>query len=108
MQGAQRRACTVQRSRGGGARGVPERSNPNLTLADYSLSLLLHLYLTLIGAHCIVFFRDEVGVDPIVDSVSICIYSRRTQVGVDLIVAQGTEAGGHTGDVATSVLIPQV
>jgi len=29
------------------------------------------------------------------------------EVGIDLIIAQGTEAGGHTGDVATSVLIPQ-
>lgn len=28
--------------------------------------------------------------------------------GVDLICAQGTEGGGHTGAVATSVLIPQV
>lgn len=28
-------------------------------------------------------------------------------VGVDLIIAQGTEAGGHTGDVATMPLIPQ-
>jgi NAD(P)H-dependent flavin oxidoreductase YrpB (nitropropane dioxygenase family) len=28
-------------------------------------------------------------------------------VGVDLIIAQGTEAGGHTGDVATLPLIPQ-
>lgn len=28
------------------------------------------------------------------------------EVGVDIICAQGTEAGGHTGDLATSVLIP--
>jgi NAD(P)H-dependent flavin oxidoreductase YrpB (nitropropane dioxygenase family) len=28
--------------------------------------------------------------------------------GVDLIVAQGTEAGGHTGEVATMVLVPEV
>jgi NAD(P)H-dependent flavin oxidoreductase YrpB (nitropropane dioxygenase family) len=28
--------------------------------------------------------------------------------GVDIIVAQGTEAGGHTGDVATMVLVPEV
>lgn len=28
--------------------------------------------------------------------------------GVDLIIAQGTEGGGHTGDVATMVLVPQV
>lgn len=29
-------------------------------------------------------------------------------VGVDLVIAQGTEAGGHTGDVSTLVLVPQV
>ena len=28
--------------------------------------------------------------------------------GMDIICAQGTEGGGHTGDTATSVLIPQV
>ncbi|MGB8650688.1 MAG: nitronate monooxygenase family protein [Mycobacteriales bacterium] len=28
--------------------------------------------------------------------------------GVDIIVAQGTEAGGHSGDVATMVLVPEV
>lgn len=28
--------------------------------------------------------------------------------GVDLIIAQGTEAGGHTGEVSTLVLVPQV
>ena len=28
--------------------------------------------------------------------------------GVDAVCAQGTEAGGHTGDIATTVLIPQV
>ncbi len=27
-------------------------------------------------------------------------------VGVDLICAQGGEGGGHTGDIATSVLLP--
>jgi len=29
------------------------------------------------------------------------------EVGIDLLIAQGTEAGGHTGDVATLPLIPQ-
>jgi len=30
------------------------------------------------------------------------------EAGVDIVVAQGTEAGGHTGDVATMVLVPEV
>jgi NAD(P)H-dependent flavin oxidoreductase YrpB (nitropropane dioxygenase family) len=33
---------------------------------------------------------------------------KQKEVGVDIIVAQGTEAGGHTGDVSTMVLIPEV
>jgi len=33
---------------------------------------------------------------------------RQREAGVDLIVAQGTEAGGHTGSIATFVLVPDV
>jgi len=33
---------------------------------------------------------------------------RHVAAGVDLIIAQGTEAGGHTGEIATMVLVPEV
>jgi NAD(P)H-dependent flavin oxidoreductase YrpB (nitropropane dioxygenase family) len=33
---------------------------------------------------------------------------RHVEAGVDLVVAQGTEAGGHTGQVSTMVLVPEV
>jgi NAD(P)H-dependent flavin oxidoreductase YrpB (nitropropane dioxygenase family) len=33
---------------------------------------------------------------------------RQVTAGVDIIVAQGTEAGGHCGEVSTMVLIPEV
>src|SRR5207302_3816888 len=33
---------------------------------------------------------------------------KQVAAGVDIIVAQGTEAGGHTGDVSTMVLVPEV
>ena len=33
---------------------------------------------------------------------------RHMAAGVEVIVAQGTEAGGHTGEIATMVLVPQV
>jgi NAD(P)H-dependent flavin oxidoreductase YrpB (nitropropane dioxygenase family) len=33
---------------------------------------------------------------------------RQVSAGVDLLVAQGTEAGGHCGEVTTMVLIPEV
>lgn len=34
--------------------------------------------------------------------------ARHKAAGVDVIIAQGTEAGGHTGEIATLVLVPQV
>ncbi|GAA0948831.1 nitronate monooxygenase family protein [Nonomuraea longicatena] len=33
---------------------------------------------------------------------------KQVEVGVDVVVAQGTEAGGHTGEISTMVLVPQV
>ena len=33
---------------------------------------------------------------------------RQVEDGVDVIIAQGTEAGGHTGEIATMVLVPEV
>ncbi|NKB35480.1 MAG: nitronate monooxygenase [Pseudomonadales bacterium] len=33
---------------------------------------------------------------------------KQVQAGVDIMVASGTEAGGHCGDVSTMVLIPEV
>ena len=34
--------------------------------------------------------------------------ARHAAAGADIIVAQGTEAGGHTGEIATMVLVPEV
>ena len=34
--------------------------------------------------------------------------ARHKRMGVDIIVAQGTEAGGHTGEIATMVLVPEI
>ena len=33
---------------------------------------------------------------------------RQQQAGVDIIVAQGTEAGGHTGEIGSMVLLPDI
>ena len=33
---------------------------------------------------------------------------RQKAAGVEVFIAQGTEAGGHTGDIATMVLVPEV
>ena len=33
---------------------------------------------------------------------------RHREAGVELLIAQGTEAGGHTGDISTLVLVPDI
>jgi NAD(P)H-dependent flavin oxidoreductase YrpB (nitropropane dioxygenase family) len=33
---------------------------------------------------------------------------RHVEMGADIVVAQGYEAGGHTGEIATMVLVPEV
>jgi NAD(P)H-dependent flavin oxidoreductase YrpB (nitropropane dioxygenase family) len=33
---------------------------------------------------------------------------RHVAAGADMVIAQGTEAGGHTGEISTLVLVPQV
>lgn len=33
---------------------------------------------------------------------------RQKAAGVDLVIAQGSEAGGHTGEIGTMVLVPQI
>lgn len=33
---------------------------------------------------------------------------RQKDAGVDLVIAQGSEAGGHTGEIGTMVLVPQI
>jgi NAD(P)H-dependent flavin oxidoreductase YrpB (nitropropane dioxygenase family) len=38
----------------------------------------------------------------------MCIRARQMAAGVDLLVAQGSEAGGHTGTISSMVLWPQV
>lgn len=33
---------------------------------------------------------------------------RHVEMGVDVVIAQGTEAGGHCGEISTMVLVPQI
>src|SRR5690606_26527241 len=50
----------------------------------------------------------EAGV-PVAALVGTVEHARRqVAAGADIIVAQGTEAGGHTGEISTLVLVPQV
>ncbi|TDE32457.1 nitronate monooxygenase [Nonomuraea mesophila] len=50
----------------------------------------------------------EAGV-PVAALVGTVEHARKqVAAGADLVVAQGTEAGGHTGEISTMVLVPQV
>ncbi len=41
--------------------------------------------------------------------VGTVVHAERQKIaGVDVIIAQGSEAGGHTGEIGTMVLVPQV
>lgn len=50
--------------------------------------------------------RHGVPVAALVGSVKHAL--RQVEAGVDILVAQGTEAGGHTGEISTMVLVPDV
>lgn len=43
---------------------------------------------------------------PVVASVALAV--RLARMGVDGLIAEGTEAGGHVGDITTMALVPQV
>lgn len=43
---------------------------------------------------------------PVVPSISLA--KRMERLGVDAVIAEGTEAGGHIGELSTMVLVPQV
>ena len=52
-------------------------------------------------------FKEEgIKVMPVVSSVALARRLERT--GVDVIVAEGMESGGHIGDTTTMALVPQV
>lgn len=47
-----------------------------------------------------------VKVYPVVSSIALAI--RLERAGVDGVIAEGTEAGGHVGDLTTMTIVPQV
>lgn len=50
----------------------------------------------------------EAGVTVIALVASVALAKRLERIGVDVLVAEGMESGGHIGDVATLPLVPQV
>jgi len=102
--------------------GVPplsrERSNPfglgglslPSTLVEVALAHPIKLVASALGPPPprVVEAAHERGV-PVAALVGTVEHAlRQKEAGVDVIVAQGTEAGGHTGEIGTMVLVPEV
>lgn len=97
----------VERPRGSGTRVTAEGATE---LIDVALSHPIRLIASALGTpppEMVAAARKrDVPVAALVGTVEHA--RRQVAAGVDLIVAQGTEAGGHTGEIATMVLVPQV
>lgn len=52
------------------------------------------------------FKENDIKVIPVVSSVVLA--KRLVRTGVDAVIAEGTEAGGHIGDLTTMTLVPQL
>jgi NAD(P)H-dependent flavin oxidoreductase YrpB (nitropropane dioxygenase family) len=98
-------------------RAEPGRMSERLALRDYE-----PLYDVSFEAHRVALIASALGSPPaglverahasgsvVAALAGTPVHAARHQaMGVDLIVAQGTEAGGHTGEISTMVLVPQV
>ncbi len=88
--------------------GISERRGKQLV--DIALAYPVKLIVNALGvppAYIIERAHQQgVRVGALVGAVKHAI--RQKEAGVDLIIAQGFEAGGHTGEIATMVLTPQV
>jgi NAD(P)H-dependent flavin oxidoreductase YrpB (nitropropane dioxygenase family) len=85
----------------------PEANN---TLLDIALDHPIRLLASALGPPSAELIDRAHARDIVVAAlVGAASHARRQQeAGVDVIVAQGTEAGGHTGTVSTMVLVPEV
>src|SRR5947209_1123795 len=88
--------------------GISEKRG--IQLVDIALSYPVKLIVNALGvpppyiierAH-----QQGVRVGALVGAVKHALHQK--EAGVDLIIAQGFEAGGHTGEIASMVLTPQV
>jgi len=80
------------------------------TLLDVALGHPVALFASALGPPPPDLIRQVKGRGIVVAALTgTAEHARRQQAaGVDLIVAQGTEAGGHTGTISTMVLVPEV
>lgn len=93
---------------GGSAEGLTRRGA--LRLIEVALHHPVRLVANALGAPPpeMVAAAHAKGI-PVAALVGKGIHAERQQAaGVDIIVAQGYEAGGHTGEIATMVLVPEI
>jgi NAD(P)H-dependent flavin oxidoreductase YrpB (nitropropane dioxygenase family) len=79
-------------------------------LLDVAFAHRIRLIASALGAPPPALIERAHGADVVVAALagSVVHAERHRAAGVDLIVAQGTEAGGHTGEIGTMVLVPDV
>jgi len=51
---------------------------------------------------------QEVGTKVIPVVASVAVAKRLVRTGVDAVIAEGTESGGHIGEITTMALVPQI
>ena len=90
--------------------GLGISENRGKQLVDIALAYPVKLIVNALGvppAYIIERAHQQgVRVGALVGAVKHAMHQK--EAGVDLIIAQGFEAGGHTGEIATMVLTPQV
>ncbi|MFC5746093.1 NAD(P)H-dependent flavin oxidoreductase [Actinomadura rugatobispora] len=101
----------LDRARRGDSRGGTQVTKEGATeLIDVSLSHPIRLIASALGTPppLMVDKAKAAGI-PVAALVGTAEHARRqVAAGVDLIVAQGGEAGGHTGEISTMVLVPEI
>lgn len=97
----------ARRRRGGGLNVSPKGYEP---LLDVAFSHDVRLFASALGPppSDVVTRAHDAGVVVAALAGTRQHAVRHAAAGVDLVVAQGTEAGGHTGEIATMVLVPEV
>ena len=92
----------------GGARQVTPKGATELI--DVALNHPIRLIASALGPPPpIMVERARAAGVPVAALVGTVEHARRqVQAGADLIVAQGSEAGGHTGEIGAMVLVPEV
>ena len=58
--------------------------------------------------HLDVYKRQDEGIRTLSVVASVNLARRLERTGVDALIAEGMECGGHIGDIATMPLVPQI